>query len=72
LLGPRRAELLCHPLAYVREPLAICDSSLDLIANSNVKRKRLRSAHIGARARVDLDRFAFPDEKRNVDRFPGL
>jgi len=33
---------------------------------------RSRSPHIGACARVDLDRFAFLNEKRNVDCLSGL
>jgi hypothetical protein len=32
----------------------------------------LRAAHIRARTGVDLDRFAFLDEKRNVDGFAGF
>src|SRR6476660_3481554 len=31
-----------------------------------------RPSHVGASACIDLDRFAFLDEKRNVDCFSGL
>ncbi len=33
---------------------------------------RSRAPQVGAGARVDLDRFAFLDEKRNVDCLSGL
>src|SRR5260370_5896307 len=36
------------------------------------KRERLSAAHVGASASVDLDGFAFFDEKRNVDGFAGF
>ena len=31
-----------------------------------------RAPHVGASARVDLDRFAFLDEERDIDRHPGF
>jgi hypothetical protein len=34
--------------------------------------KRSRAAHVGAGTRIDLDRLAFFDEKRNVDGHAGL
>ena len=36
------------------------------------ERRKLRPAHIGAGAGVDLDRFALFDEERDVDRLAGL
>src|SRR2546421_11387841 len=35
-------------------------------------KRELGAAHVSAGAGVDLDRLAFFDEKRNVDRFAGL
>jgi hypothetical protein len=34
--------------------------------------KKLRAAHVGAGASVDLDRLALFDEERDVDRFAGF
>src|SRR5439155_8935579 len=35
-------------------------------------KKELRAAHVGAGAGIDLDRFAFFDEERDVNGFTGL
>ena len=36
------------------------------------KNAKLGATHVGASARVDLDGFAFLDEKRDADCFAGL
>jgi hypothetical protein len=63
----RSANYPCHP----RNPWYSRLSALAFLA-CLADEPALRAAHVGASAGIDLDRFAFFDEERDVNGLTGL